>query len=705
LSAAIFPPGCSRPSSAVVAPQNANDEVGDEESTVLSPNKAVPVAQQATAATAEAPPQPAADQRRRNRLANETSPYLLQHAENPVDWFPWGEEAIAKAKRENKLIFLSIGYSSCHWCHVMERESFTDDEIAAFMNDNFVCIKVDREERPDVDAIYMMGVQMMTGRGGWPLSVFLTPTGKPFFGGTYFPARDGDRPGAIGFLSIIRRVNETWEEKAVAVQQSADELTKLIVREMEGSDSTAPTDHELPSKVLLDKIQADMASQFDATYGGFGSTDSPQPKFPQTPNLFFLVDRVQRTNDADALKMLVISLDRMAMGGLRDHLGGGFHRYSVDRYWHIPHFEKMLYDNGQLASVYAEAFQITGEKEYELILTDMMEFLSREMTAPEGAFYSALDADSEHEEGKFYRWRRESWDEVLGREDAEVFAAVYAEQEQPNFEDAYYVPLLQTHWSELEQQDRFAGGRFHEVLAPQRQELLTARDVRVRPLTDTKILTSWNGMMIRGLADAGRVLQEPAYIERASKAARFLLENVRDKDGRLYRTYSAGEARLNAYVDDYANLVDGLLALYRATDDPQWLQLADELTRKQIELFWDDKNGGFFYTSRDHEVLIARGKQFIDNARPSGNSATASNLLYLAGKLQQDEYRNMAERTIRAAMPLMNRAPTAAPRMGVAIAAWLDGRVAGVEPQASPEYATGLVDSSKSLLEVLLRSR
>ena len=373
----------------------------------------------------------------------------------------------------------------------------------------------------------------------------------------------------------------------------------------------------------------------------------------------------------------------MAMGGLRDHLGGGFHRYSVDRYWHIPHFEKMLYDNGQLASVYAEAFEITGEKEYELILTDMMEFLSREMTSPEGAFYSALDADSEHEEGKFYRWRRESWDEVLGVEDAKVFAAVYAEQRQPNFEDEYFVPLLQTRWNELAKQAQFAGSGFHEVLAPQRQKLLATRDLRVRPLTDTKILTSWNGMMIRGLSDAGRVLKMPAYIKRASMAAKFLLDNVRGEDGRLFRTYSAGEARLNAYADDYANLVDSLLALYRATNDQQWLQLADELTRKQIELFWDDENGGFFYTSRDHEALIARGKQFTDNARPSGNSATASNLLYLADKLQKDEYRGMAERTIRAAMPLMNRAPIAAPRMGVAIAAWLEG-------QDEPETALGL---------------
>ena len=519
-----------------------------------------------------------------------------------------------------------------------------------------------------------MAVQKITRRGGWPLSVFLTPDGKPFFGGTYFPARDGDRPGAIGFLSIIQRVEQTRKENATALRDYADMLTKSIVEEMEGAGSTALANVKLPDETLLDRIQANMAGQFDATYGGFGSTDPRQPKFPQSPNLFFLVDRVQRTDDADARKMLVITLDRMAMGGLRDHLGGGFHRYSVDRYWHIPHFEKMLYDNGQLASVYAEAFQITGEKEYELILTDMMEFLSREMTSPEGAFYSAIDADSEHEEGRFYRWRHESWDEILGTEDAKVFAAVYAEQNQPNFEDVYFVPLLQTHWNELGKQARFAGGRFHEVLAPQRQKLLAVRDVRIRPLTDTKILTSWNGMMIRGLADAGRVLKKPTYIERASKAASFLLENVRDKDGRLYRTYSAGEARLNAYVDDYANFVDGLLALYRATDDQQWLQLADELTRKQIELFWDDENSGFFFTSRDHEVLIARGIQFIDNTRPSGNSATASNLVYLADKLPKDEYRSMAERTIRAAMPLMNRAPIAAPRMGVAIAAWLDSQ-------------------------------
>jgi uncharacterized protein YyaL (SSP411 family) len=386
----------------------------------------------------------------------------------------------------------------------------------------------------------------------------------------------------------------------------------------------------------------------------------------------FLVDRARRTADAEALRMLTFTLDRMAMGGLRDHLGGGFHRYSVDRFWRIPHFEKMLYDNGQLASVYAAAFQLTKNRHYEDVLTEMMDFLAREMTAENGGFYTALDADSEHVEGKFYRWQREEWDQILGAPDATVFAAAYAEQNQPNFDSEFYVPQLESTWDDLAKKPVFAVANGDSVLAPLRNKLLAERNKRVHPLTDTKILTSWNGLMIRGLADAGRILNRPEYIERAAKAATFLLENVRDDGGRLRRTFSAGQARLNAYVDDYANLVDGLIALHQATDDTAWLKHADELTQKQIELFVDEANGGFFFTSGDHEALIARGKQFTDNAQPSGNSTSVSNLLYLAEKLDKPAYVPVAEGTIRAAMPLIQRAPIAAPRMGASIAAWLE---------------------------------
>ena len=605
---------------------------------------------------------------RKNRLSKETSPYLLQHAENPVDWFPWGEEALAKAKRENKPIFLSIGYSSCHWCHVMEAESFTDKEIASYLNENFVCIKVDREERPDVDSIYMMSVNIMTGSGGWPLSVFLSPEGKPFFGGTYFPARDGDRGRGIGFLTIAKRVRDTWNGNRDAVEKSATQLTALVKSELEGAPPAA--DVAMPTEATLTEIQSALAQNFDPMYGGFGAQDPNAPKFPSTPNLAFLVDRVKRTQDPDALKMLTTTLDRMAMGGMRDHLGGGFHRYSVDRFWHIPHFEKMLYDNGQLASVYAEAFALTQKDHYRDVLVEMMEFLSREMTADHGGFYSALDADSEHVEGKFYRWERAEWDKVLGRSDAAIFAEIYAEQGKPNFEDEFYVPQFESPFEDLAKKPSLATG-LNTVLAPMRERLLQARAARVRPMTDTKILTSWNGMMIRGLADTGRILNISEYVNQAAKAAEFLLNELRDDDGRLYRTFSVGEARLNAYVDDYANLVDGLIALHQATGADEWLDHADDVTQKQIELFLDHQNGAFFYTSSDHETLIARGKQFTDNARPSGNAISAQNLLYLAKHLDKPAYLKTAEATIKAAMPIVNRAPTAAPSMGISIANWL----------------------------------
>ncbi len=607
--------------------------------------------------------------KRKNRLATETSPYLLQHAENPVDWHPWGEEALAKAARDGKPIFLSIGYSSCHWCHVMEAESFTDGEIAEFLNDNFVCIKVDREERPDVDAIYMMSVNIMTGRGGWPLSVFLTPDGKPFFGGTYFPARDGDRGQTIGFLTVAKRVKETWDSNKESVEKSAVQLTHLIREELEGAAPPAQT--PMPTFQTLQKLQSELAKGFDPVYGGFGAQDADQPKFPTTPNLAFLVDRVQRTSDDDALKMLMTTLDRMAMGGIRDHVGGGFHRYSVDRFWHIPHFEKMLYDNGQLASVYSAAYAITKKEAYKNVLVEMMDFLEREMTSESGGFFAALDADSEHVEGKFYRWERGEWDRVLGEHDAATFAAAYAEQGKPNFEDEFYVPELLSSLDALATKPEFASG-VNSTLAPLRAKLLLQRQTRVRPMTDTKVLTSWNGMMIRGLADAGRVLERNDYVTRGVEAATFLLENVRDADGRLHRTFSAGEARLNAYVDDYANLIDGLIGLHQATGDANWLNQADQLMQKQIELFADTEQGAFFYTSSDHETLIARGKQFTDNARPSGNSTSVSNLLYLAKHLDRPEYTRLATATIRAAMPIMNRHPIAVPRMGVSIAEWLD---------------------------------
>jgi uncharacterized protein YyaL (SSP411 family) len=617
---------------------------------------------------------------KKNRLARETSPYLLQHAANPVDWYPWGEEALQKAQQENKLIFLSIGYSSCHWCHVMERESFVDPEIAAFLNEHFICVKVDREERPDVDAVYMAAVQAITRRGGWPLSVFLTPDAKPFFGGTYFPARDGDRPGAIGFLSLAKKVSDLWKTKPDDVRQGATSLADHLRIALSGEQDLTEPPVEM-GEALIERTFQGLRSDFDAVYGGFGYDDSDpdQAKFPQASNLFLLVrlatappdDRSQLAKD-----MLVKTLDHLTMGGIRDHLGGGFHRYSVDRYWAIPHFEKMLYDNGQLASVFAEAYALTGHAEYKRVIDEMVQFLDREMSDAAGGFIAALDADSEHEEGKFYRWTTEQWREFLGADGAAEFAEVYASSGKPNFEGEFFVPQLAKPLREIAAERSTAEDLFQARLSVWRENLLSNRAQRVRPGSDTKVLASWNGMMIRGLADAGRLLENPAYLDRATRAADFILESMRDNQGRLFRTYTSGQAKLNAYVDDYACVIDGLLALHRATHDTRWLDSANALMEKQLELFWDERAGGFFFTSSDHEELLVRGKQFADDAVPAGNSVSVENLVYLGQVLERPEYLERARQTVLAARSLLGNVPHAAPRLVMASMALLPSETA-----------------------------
>jgi uncharacterized protein len=611
-----------------------------------------------------------------NRLARETSPYLLQHAHNPVDWRPWGPEALAAAKNEGKLIFLSIGYSSCHWCHVMERESFADEEIAAFLNEHYICIKVDREERPDVDDIYMRALQLYyaatgAGRGGgWPLSMFLTPEGKPFFGGTYFPARDGDREGITGFFTLARKVHEVWENEPEKIRRDGETLTRLLKSQME-SQPAALTPLEAK---LVDGVQTELAEQFDPKYGGFGYNplNPRQPKFPEPSNLVYLLMRardesLEQAKRDEAREMLVVSLDRMARGGIRDHLGGGFHRYSVDRLWRIPHFEKMLYDNAQLASVYAEAYELTGREDFRRVTEELLEFVFREMQAPEGGFYAALDADSEGEEGKFYRWTKAEVEESLSGEEFALFAAVYGLDEAPNFEDEhgeFYVPQLAAPLAEIAKQRDTSEAELEAKLAPIREKLLEVRGRRVRPLTDTKILTSWNGLMIRGLADAGRVFENDRYLDAARRAARFVLDELQTEEGRLLRTYSDGQAKLNAYLDDYAFLVDGLLALHRAAGEAQWLDAAERLTQTQLELFQDER-GGFYFTSDDHESLLARGKNPADGALPSGASVTVGTLIALTSR--HPEYRELAEKAARAAAGHLERSPALAPRMAVHI--------------------------------------
>ena len=614
-------------------------------------------------------------QGRANLLARETSPYLLQHAHNPVNWRPWGPEALAKAKEEGKLIFLSIGYSSCHWCHVMERESFSDEEIAALLNEHYICIKVDREERPDIDAIYMQALQTynrMIGSkagGGWPLSMFLTPDARPFFGGTYFAARDGDRPGATGFLTIARKVQELWKKSPDKIREDAETLTKVVKAQLEESPvNLTPLDKDLV-QAALDAL----GEQYDAAWGGFGyvATQPNRPKFPEPSNLMLLLEQT-RHGDKKAKEMLLGTLEHMALGGIRDHLGGGFHRYSTDRFWRIPHFEKMLYDNAQLASVYAEAAAMSDRADFRRVVVELLTFVEREMTSPEGAFYAALDADSEGEEGKFYRWTQEEVRAALTEEEHALFAPIYGLEGPPNFEDEFYVPQLSQPLAEHAARLKITEAELEERLVPLRRKLLEVRGKRVRPLTDTKILASWNGQMIRGFADAGRLLDEPKYIDTARRAAEFVLSQMRTKEGRLLRTYSRGEAKLNAYVNDYAFLANGLIALHRATNDDRWLKEAEAITQKQIELFWDEKGGGFHFTSGDHEALLAREKNVIDSALPSGNSISAENLLYLAEQRKDDALRDRARRTVQSAAWVLKQAPSAAPWMAASLAKLLE---------------------------------
>ncbi len=619
-----------------------------------------------------------------NRLAKETSPYLLLHAHNPVDWYPWGEEAFAKAKKENKPIFLSVGYSSCHWCHVMERESFMDEEIAAFLNKHFVCIKVDREERPDVDNIYMTAVQLVNRSGGWPMSVFMLPDGRPFFGGTYFPARDGDRGSRVGFLTLVKRVQEVWTTDQPELVKNAEEITRLVKAELDGR---IPLDIKTLGRDDLDAVQQSLTEQFDEQYGGFSMPPFPaeRPKFPEPSNLFFLLHRIDdaQLSDEDraqAQKMLVSSLDGMGIGGIRDHVGGGFHRYSVDRFWKIPHFEKMLYDNGQLASVYAEAYRITKDEEYRRITEELIHYVMDEMRDEGGAFYSALDAESEGEEGKFYRWSAKELKQLLTERQRELMGITYGTAGEPNFEEKYFVPERRISWAEAAEKAKLSEEELRTQLTEARKVLFEHRAKRDRPLTDTKILTSWNGLMIRGLADAGRIFERPEYIEAATQAANFVLDKLMTPEGRLLRTYGQGEAKLDAYLNDYAFLVDGLIALYRATDERAWLDKAAAITDKQIELFWDERDGGFFFTAQDQESLLARARKPYDGAQPAGNSVAAQNLLALATELKREDYSQRAAKTISSVGGLIRRAPAAAPRMALALAAWLE-----TQPIPEPE--------------------
>jgi uncharacterized protein YyaL (SSP411 family) len=557
-----------------------------------------------------------------NRLADQTSPYLLQHKDNPVDWHPWGEEALARARAEDKPLLVSIGYSACHWCHVMEHESFEDPETAAVMNENFVPVKVDREERPDVDSIYMGAVQAMTGQGGWPLNVFTDPEGVPFYGGTYFPPEP--RHGMPSFRQVLEGVAEAWSTRREEIRESAP-------RTVEGLSAPAQVraPEEAPSAGVIDEAETNLVAQFDRNFGGFGGA----PKFPPASALEFLMGRMAEPGGKEgqaekAREIVTTTLERMARGGIYDQVGGGFARYSVDAHWLVPHFEKMLYDNALLARAYLHAWQLTGRELFRRVCEETLDWALREMRGPEGGFYSALDADSEGEEGRFYVWSEAELRELLGG-DAPAILAYWGVDRGPNFEGR---SILHVAGDEIDP----------AVLERARRTLYEVRARRVWPGLDDKRLTAWNALMIAALGDAGAVLGRADYLEAARQCARFLLDQVRARDGRLLRTYKDGRAALNAYLEDHAFLLEALLVLYEATFETGWFTAARALADTMIERFASPE-GGFFDTSSDHETLIVRPRSFEDHPIPSGNSSAAHGLERLTAFTGEQGYERRAD--------------------------------------------------------------
>jgi uncharacterized protein YyaL (SSP411 family) len=573
-----------------------------------------------------------------NRLALESSPYLLQHAHNPVSWWPWGEEAFAEARASRRPVFLSIGYSTCHWCHVMEEESFEDLEVARFLNERYVSIKVDREERPDVDAVYMAAVQALTGGGGWPMSVFLNAEREPFFGGTYFPARDGDRGAPRGFLTLLRQIDDLWQRDPLRVSRAAGSLAGAV-RVALGS-AAAPAD-SVPGTAPIARAVAGCARRFDERHGGL----SGSPKFPSSLPVRLLLRHHRRTGDPESLRMAAFTLERMAAGGMHDQVGGGFHRYSTDEQWLVPHFEKMLYDNALLAVAYAEAFQATGRLDFARVARTTLDYLLREMAAPGGGFFSATDADSEGEEGRFFVWSEEEIRERLGA-GAERFTGFYGVTREGNFEGANILHVPHP------DEDAW------KSLAPEREALRLAREGRPHPLRDDKVLTAWNGLAVSALATGGRVLAEQRYLDAAARAAGFLLSDLR-KDGRLLRSRKDGRLGPPGFLEDHAFLAQGLLDLAEATLDARWLEEALRLAEETERLFGDPEQGGWFTTAADHEALIARERPTHDGAEPSGASVAALNALRLAAFTSDDRWRQIADRALRLYAPTLEEQPSA----------------------------------------------
>jgi uncharacterized protein YyaL (SSP411 family) len=599
--------------------------------------------------------------KRTNRLAQESSPYLLMHKHNPVDWYPWGDEAFAKAKKENKPIFLSVGYSSCYWCHVMEREVFENEKIAKYMNEHFVNIKLDREERPDLDEIYMTSLQIYnqaignSSSGGWPMSMFLMPDGRPFAGGSYFPAETG--PRGPGFQVVAEKVMDLYGTDGKRIEQTAEQLTTFTRRAMSPKPSTSVV--ALDTK-LVDGVTGSIAKQYDIEFGGvnFDPRRPKGPKFAVPPRIEYLLTR---DANADALEMAYLTLDRMLAGGIRDHLAGGFHRYSTDQRWHVPHFEKMLYDQAQLATVYTQAWQLTKKPTYKQAATEILDYVLSDFTDENGGFYSALDAETNAIEGEYYVWDKATIERVLG-DDSKAFCETYGLNEANPFEHGFVLHLP-------------SDAAIKASLTPEtkalRTKLLAERNKREAPFLDDKILTSWNGLMIRAFAEAGATFESDVYRNAAVKAADFVLTNMTNEEGRLFRTSRKGKASLNGYLDDYAFTINGLLALHETTADAKWLNAAQQLQDKQDALFDAKETGGYYFTSNDHEELIVRTRNATDGVLPSGNSVSIRNLVRLAKLTGDTKYKEQAKKTLNAFAEQLRSNPAGSANIAIGLDEYL----------------------------------
>jgi uncharacterized protein YyaL (SSP411 family) len=628
-----------------------------------------------------------------NRLATETSPYLLQHKDNPVDWFPWGNEAFKKAKEENKPVLVSIGYSSCHWCHVMAHESFENETIANEMNRGFVSIKVDREERPDIDAIYMSAVQGMVGHGGWPLNVFVTPDGLPFFGGTYWPPVD--RGGLPGFRRVLQTLDSMWQSSPEKLLANAEQMRAFL----QNSTANLPADPLSPA--IVDSALESLQRQFDPVWGGFGNA----PKFPQAPVLDFLLRHYHRTGNQAALDIALKTLDCIADGGIHDHLVGGFSRYAVDQQWLVPHFEKMLYDNAQLMQLYTDAWKITGNDRYRGVVRGIARWALEEMLTPHGGFCAALDADSEGEEGKFYVWTTAEIDELLPADEADLVRVHYGVTEAGNFEHGTSILHIARPLRDIAESSGQDINDLIQLRDRAVRRLLDARAQRVRPGRDDKIIVSWNALMIRALVLASNIIDDPQLLTTARSTARFLLDNVRTPDGHLRHTWKDGQTRGDGVLEDYAFLAEALVDLYQATADIAWLEEAGALVKIVLAEFRHDSGTGFYDTGVHHEALVTRPRDLQDNATPAGNSVMADVLLTI-GTYRQDE---QMVSTSRAMIEGLSRPAAEYPTAFGRVLACLERHLAPVrelvfagDPEADAVHALREVTSKRYLPDVIV---